>query len=133
MMDDDFLNEQEKVTLNASLPDAHPAPENGHTMHETPEIETPEIETPRQVDAVVALAETLAILLDGILPLIPPYPVQDGDIHTMGRLRGAQEQLSRGMHQLHTLLAAMDSPLVTSPPEQAPPTPPSSGIILPGR
>lgn len=89
---------------------------------------------PRQVDAVVALAETMAIIMAGLLEVIPPYPVQEGDIFTPQKLNRAQQMLGMGMHQLHTLLHAMGSTVVSGPPASTQPEPtPSSGIILPGQ
>jgi len=90
---------------------------------------------PRQVDAVVALAETFAVILSSMLELMPPLPIQQGDVSAMARMDQNQKMLALGMHQLHGLLAAMGSPMVTGPPEEAAPvpTPSSSGIILPGR
>ncbi len=101
----------------------------------TEPIETPQPETEtRQVDAVVVLAETFAVILSNLLELIPPYQVQEGDITTLSRLQKAQKQLHAGMHQFHALLAAMGSTIISGPPPDEPTPPPtSSGIILPGR
>jgi hypothetical protein len=102
-------------------------------MTETsPEQTTPE---PRQVDAVVALAETMAIIVSGILELMPPYSIQEGDVVALGKLQRNQQLLQMGMNQLHTLLAMMGSPMVQGAPEESEPvpTPVSSGIILPGQ
>ena len=108
-----------------------PQPEQGELLDTPAEAAT----GPRQVDAVVALAETMALVVSSLLELMPPYPVKEGDVMTIAKLNKAQEMMGMGMHQLHTLLALMGSPMVSGPPETSAPVPPPapSGIIIPGR
>lgn len=135
----DELHDHEKIILNEATAQAaqgspmtnEPTPDaNGNTTE--PAIDdTPQ---PRQVDAVVAVTETMAIIVSSILELLPPYPLQPGDVFTQQRLDHSQKMLAMGMHQLHTLLAAMGSPMVAGPPEEGVPVaPPKSSIIIPGQ
>lgn len=134
----DKLHDHEKIILNEATvqtaqgtPMTEPIPdENGNTTQ--PAIDpTPQ---PRQVDAVVALAETTALIVSSILELLPPYPIQPGDVFTQQRLDQSQNMLAMGMHQLHSLLAAFGSPMVAGPPEEGVPVAqPKSSIIIPGQ
>lgn len=133
----EHLKDHEKIILNeATAQAAQGTPmtettpdENGNTTE--PAIDdTPQ---PRQVDAVVALAETTAIILSSLTALMPPYPLDPADIMTRQKLDQSQHMLAMGMHQLHTLLAAMGSPMVAGPPEEGVPVAqPKSSIIIPG-
>lgn len=98
-------------------------------MTDTENTEAPEQGEPQQIDVVLALAETMAVVLDSILQLNPPR-VQQGDLQSMRLVN----QLQQGMAQLHAILSAMGSGMVQPAAEEAgTPVPATSSIIIPGR